>query len=463
MPRFDDGMVNMAELVRVMVESLVDEIMGARADEAREAGNRRSGYRMRRLVTSVGTYVHSELQKAGVMLKLLHEEYRDRASADGLASKSYTTFCRDYAEYVTARNVTNHLEHKPGQVMEVDWNGTVMWLESPATLERTNAYLFVACLPYPQYSYVEATLDMKQGTWVKCHVHAYRFFGGVPVRTVCDNLKTGVVRHPWDGEVVLNEAYEALGRHYVTAIMPTGVRKPKQKASVEGACGKVATAIVARLRNESFATLADLNDAISVKLDEFNAAPFQKRDGSRRSVFDEVEAGFLAPLPDVPFEVCSWVYGRSVNLDFHVVFEKNSYSVPYGLVGGKVDLKIMDSLVDIRMPDMFEYRAEKLAAGWGEKRVLRKYAGYKVLVLDEFLIDKPTTDQMHFLLELTELRYDCSSTIFCTQYPTVDWHRRMGGGAHAESVIDRIVHNAVRIEMGEVNMRDRYRTGADNS
>ena len=54
MPRFGDGMVNTAELVRVMVESLVDEIMGARADEAREAGNRRNGYRVRRLVTSVG-------------------------------------------------------------------------------------------------------------------------------------------------------------------------------------------------------------------------------------------------------------------------------------------------------------------------------------------------------------------------------------------------------------------------
>lgn len=111
----------------------------------------------------------------------------------------------------------------------------------------------------------------------------------------------------------------------------------------------------------------------------------------------------------------------------------------------------------VRMPDMLEYRSEKLAAGWNEKRILRKYAGYKVLVMDEFLIDKPNTDQMHFLLELTELRYDCSSTIFCTQYPTEDWHRRMGGGAHAESVIDRIVHNAVRIEMGEVNMRERYK------
>ena len=111
----------------------------------------------------------------------------------------------------------------------------------------------------------------------------------------------------------------------------------------------------------------------------------------------------------------------------------------------------------VRMPDMLEYRPEKLAAGWSEKRILRKYAGYKVLVMDEFLIDKPNTDQMHFLLELTELRYDCSSTIFCTQYPTEDWHRRMGGGAHAESVIDRIVHNAIRIQMGAVNMRERYK------
>lgn len=109
----------------------------------------------------------------------------------------------------------------------------------------------------------------------------------------------------------------------------------------------------------------------------------------------------------------------------------------------------------IRMPDMLAYRAEKLDAGWPEKRVLNRFAGYKVLILDEHLIDKPTTDQMHFLLELTERRYDNSSTIYCSQYPVEDWHRRMGGGAHAESVLDRIVHNAVRIQMGEVNMRER--------
>ena len=84
-----------------------------------------------------------------------------------------------------------------------------------------------------------------------------------------------------------------------------------------------------------------------------------------------------------------------------------------------------------------------------------KFAAYKVPVLDEHLIDKPTTEQMHFLLEPAERRYDSSSTIFCSQYPVDEWHRRMGGGAHAESVMDRIVHNAVRIQMGDVNMRQR--------
>ena len=95
-----------------------------------------------------------------------------------------------------------------------------------------------------------------------------------------------------------------------------------------------------------------------------------------------------------------------------------------------------------------------MKAGWAEKKVLRKFASCKVLILDEWLIDKPTTEQMHFLLELTELRYDNSSTIYCSQYSHKDWHRRMGAGAHAESVMDRIVHTAVVIEMGEVNMRE---------
>lgn len=336
-------------------------------------------------------YVHAELQRAGVNMSLLHEELRDRAHEEGLLCKSYATFCRGYAEFVAAKRVTNHLDHKPGQVMEVDWSGTAMRLVDPFTGEVSKAYLFVACLPYSQMTYVEATLDMKQNTWLLCHVGAWEFFGGVAVRTVCDNLKTGVIKHPRDGEVVLNEAYEALGRHYVTAIMPTQPRKPKQKASVEGAVGKIATAVVARLRNETFETLAELNAAIRGQLEAYNARPFQKRDGSRREVFDEVESAFLSPLPDVPFEVSEWHYGRTVNLNFHAVFEKNNYSVPHVLVGKKVDIKVTESMVEIyhggsrvashpRLPSYVSYRyqtdpshmpPEFVKAEWDDARILR--------------------------------------------------------------------------------------------
>ena len=118
-------------------------------------------------------------------------------------------------------------------------------------------------------------------SFIRAHVHMYEFFQGVPARLVCDNLKTGVVSHPKDGEIVLTQDYEALGEHYTTALMPAGVRKPKQKASVEGTVGKIATAIIAKLRNEVFYSFTDLKAAVSKKLYEFNHNDFQKREGSR--------------------------------------------------------------------------------------------------------------------------------------------------------------------------------------
>ena len=127
-------------------------------------------------------------------------------------------------------------------------------------------------------------------------------FGGVATRLVCDNLKTGVVSHPREGEVVLPADYEALGSHYQTAIMPAGIRKPKQKASVEGTVGKIATAIIARLRNETFYSFEDLKAAVAKKLYGFNHESFQKREGSRYDAYLD-EKPFLHPLPSVPYEI----------------------------------------------------------------------------------------------------------------------------------------------------------------
>lgn len=94
--------------------------------------------------------------------------------------------------------------------------------------EEIKVYIFVSCLSYSCYAYVEPTLGMKMDTWIRCNIHIYEHFGGVPSRTMCDNFKTGVVKHPKDGEIILTDAYEAMSNHYITAIMPAGVKNRKR-------------------------------------------------------------------------------------------------------------------------------------------------------------------------------------------------------------------------------------------
>ncbi len=292
--------------------------------------------------------IHQELKKVGVTLKLLWKEYQDRCSASNELAipMGYTKFCEGYKDYTINNKLTNHLLHKPGVAVEVDWSGPTMSYVEKVTGEIVKVYLFVATLPFSQYSYVEPCLDMKQNTWLKCHIHMFEFFEGVPIRTVCDNLKTGVITHPKEGDIILNDSYEALGQHYMTAIMPAGVRKPKMKASVESTVGKIAIAIIAKLRNANFSTFEALKGEVSIALEKFNAHPFQKRDGSRLEIFEE-EKQYLHELPPIPYEVAEWIYNRAVNLDFHIAFEKNRYSCPYQFVGKKVDLKVTEKFIEI--------------------------------------------------------------------------------------------------------------------
>lgn len=193
--------------------------------------------------------VHQELKRTGVTLKLLWQEYQDQCKTAGNIPLGYAKYCQDYSRYTVADKLTNHLEHKPGTAVEVDWSGTTMEYVDTSPGEAVKVHLFVATLPYSQYSYVESCLDMKMDSFIRAHVHMYQFFGGVATRLVCDKPKTGVVSHPKEGETVQTADYEALGNHYQTAIMPAGIRRPKQKVSVEETVGKIATAVIARFRN----------------------------------------------------------------------------------------------------------------------------------------------------------------------------------------------------------------------
>ena len=154
-------------------------------------------------------YVHKELQRSGVTLNLLWLEYCDQCRAAGEIPYQSTQFNKYYAEYLAKVNATMHLNHKPGEVMQVDWAGDTAAVIDTDTGEIIPAYVFVATLPYSGYSYVEAFFSMNQELWTAAHVNAYKYFGGVTRIIQCDNLKTGVQKHGKD-EAVLNKSYQDL-------------------------------------------------------------------------------------------------------------------------------------------------------------------------------------------------------------------------------------------------------------
>ncbi|MBB5643507.1 ATP-binding protein [Cryobacterium roopkundense] len=108
----------------------------------------------------------------------------------------------------------------------------------------------------------------------------------------------------------------------------------------------------------------------------------------------------------------------------------------------------------VRMPDLEEAWVAAQDTTGGAAKFLRKYASFTLLVIDEWLLDRPTESMRGMLLELMERRYGESSTVFCTQYQQKDWHSRLGSGVHADAIMDRIIHNTVWVETGTYNMRE---------
>ncbi|KLU63574.1 integrase core domain protein [Peptococcaceae bacterium CEB3] len=182
-------------------------------------------------------YVHRQLQKNGVTPNLLWPEYCDVCRSAGEILYQSTQFNKCYNDFLflVKKNATMHLNHKPGEIMQVDWAGDTAAVTDTDTGEAIPAYVFVATLPFSGYSYVEAFFSMNQECWTVAHVNAHRYFGDVARIIQCDNLKTGVNKRGRH-EVTLNQACRELAEHYGTAVIPARVRMPKDKAMVERHC-----------------------------------------------------------------------------------------------------------------------------------------------------------------------------------------------------------------------------------
>lgn len=286
-------------------------------------------------------HIHTELKRKGVTRVLLWQEYR-AAHPDGC---EYSAFCDHYRAWLATQDAVLRQSHAPGDKVFVDYAGQTVPIVNPGSGEIRAAEVFVAVLGHSSYTYAEATWSQSTADFLGAQANAFEAFGGSPGAIVPDNLKAGVIK-PDRYDPDLNPAYGEFARHYGLAILPARVRKPRDKAKVESGVLLVERWILARLRDRTFFSLEALNATLRELTIELNAKPFQKREGSRASVFADAERPTLAPLPAERYEYATWKKAK-VHLDYHVEIERRYYSVPYGLIGRTVDVRLTARAVEI--------------------------------------------------------------------------------------------------------------------
>lgn len=285
-------------------------------------------------------HIHTELRRPGVTLQLLWLEYKE-AHPDGF---QYSRFCGRFREWKGAVDPVLRQEHRFGERLFVDYAGQTMPVVDATTGEMREAQIFVGTLGASNFTFAEATWSQSLPDWIGSHVRMFEYLGGVPELLVPDNLRSGVTTAcRYDPDV--NPTYQEMATHYGVAVLPTRKAKPRDKAKVETGVLITERWILARLRNHTFFSLDELNREIRRLLEELNDRPFQKLDGSRRSLFESSERPVLRPLPRHRYEYATWKKAR-VNIDYHIAVDHHFYSVPHRLVHQQVDVRLTASTVE---------------------------------------------------------------------------------------------------------------------
>lgn len=284
--------------------------------------------------------VHADRRK-GTTVQVLWEEYK-ATHPDGYG---YSYFCDLYQEYARTVDVTMRQTHVAGDKLFVDYAGQTVPITNADTGEISLAVIFVAVLGASNFTFAEATRSQQLSDWIGSHVRALGYFGGVPRVIVPDNLKSGVTK-PWFFDPEINATYAEFARHYHVAVLPTRVKKPRDKAKVEAGVQFVQRWLLAQLRHQQFFSLEALNEAIGKLLERLNDRPFRKLPGSRRSLFESLERPALEDLPVEPYEFAHWKKA-TVNIDYHIEYDHHYYSVPYKLARQVVEVRATPTTIEV--------------------------------------------------------------------------------------------------------------------
>lgn len=284
-----------------------------------------------------------ELSKTGVTRQLLWQEYLEQ-HPDGY---SYSRYCYHLQQYLKNRDLSMHLEYEPADTIMIDFAGKKQHYRNPTTGERTPCEVFVAILPFSGLIFCLAVASQRTADFIRCINAMLRFYAGVTITILCDNLRTAVIR-PDRYEPIFTDLCNQLSEHYSTTFSATRPYSPRDKAMVERAVNIVYTHVYAPLRNREFNSLEALNAAMQEQLIRLNNKPYKNTPYSRWYFYEQQERSLLKLLPSEPFALKKTVQ-LTVQRNYHVQLSEDHryYSVPYQHVGKKVRVFYDQRVVEV--------------------------------------------------------------------------------------------------------------------
>ena len=233
-------------------------------------------------------------------------------------------------------------EPPPGDEAQIDFGYLGTWLD-PQTGKKCRLWAFAMILSFSRHMFVRVVTKMDQREWLTCHILAFEFFGGAPLRIIPDNLKTGVLKADlYDPQ--FNPGYAELAHHYGVIIDPARSGKPKDKPRIERMIPYIRDSFWS---DRNFNSQAEINrQALQWCLRVAGVREHGTTHKQPLNLFRLAEEKTLKPLPPTPFEIVTW-HQAKVALDCHIQVSCTLYSVPYQYVGKRVDIKLGNKVVEI--------------------------------------------------------------------------------------------------------------------
>ena len=312
-----------------------------------------------------------ELMEKDLSAVRIHEEL----VRDGFKG-SYSTVKRYMAKLKRKENIFVRIHTDPGEEAQVDFGYLGMSRDDSGKNKKT--WVFNMRLSYSRLDYYEKVYDQKVETFVRCHINAFEFFGGVPEYVKIDNLKAAILEANFY-EPIYQQVYKDFAEYYNFKPLPCRVASPNDKGKVESGIKFVKGNF---FKGRTFSSGTDLD----IRLRNWNIEKNLRIHGTTRKVphqiFLEEEKTCLSPLPPVRFSLAK-ISTRKVYHDCHIYVDYNYYSVPYEYVGKIVDVEITDKLLRVYWRQEQIALHERIKDRGRFSTVTAHYPEFKVFAQDE--------------------------------------------------------------------------------